>query len=50
MSNRCARETWDEHATILAAVIDGDEELPALLAVRHVNNAGADALTRFDQP
>ncbi len=31
---------WDEHADILAAVIDGDEELAALLATRHVRRAG----------
>lgn len=34
-----AREDWKEHAGILAAVIDGDEELAALLASRHVQNA-----------
>jgi DNA-binding GntR family transcriptional regulator len=36
-----AREDWKEHAGILAAVIDGDEELAALLASRHVQNAAA---------
>ena len=36
-----AREDWKEHAAILAAVIDGDEELAALLASRHVQNAAA---------
>ena len=36
-----AREDWQEHAGILAAVIDGDEELAALLAARHVRNAAA---------
>jgi DNA-binding GntR family transcriptional regulator len=36
-----AREDWKEHAGILAAVIDGDEEIAALLATRHVNNAAA---------
>ncbi|MBM3647276.1 MAG: GntR family transcriptional regulator [Alphaproteobacteria bacterium] len=36
-----AREDWQEHAGILAAVIDGDEELAALLASRHVQNAAA---------
>lgn len=36
-----AREDWQEHAGILAAVIDGDEELAALLATRHVHNAAA---------
>lgn len=40
-----AREDWKEHAGILAAVIDGDEELAALLASRHVKNA-ADAFAR----
>ncbi len=34
-----AREDWQEHAGVLAAVIDGDEELAALLAARHVENA-----------
>ena len=34
-----AREDWKEHAGVLAAVIDGDEELAALLAARHVKNA-----------
>ncbi len=33
------RENWQEHATILRAVIDGDAELAALLAARHVYNA-----------
>jgi DNA-binding GntR family transcriptional regulator len=34
-----AREDWKEHARILEAVITGDEELAALLATRHVQNA-----------
>jgi DNA-binding GntR family transcriptional regulator len=34
-----AREDWDEHAGVLAAVIAGDAELAALLATRHVQNA-----------
>jgi DNA-binding GntR family transcriptional regulator len=34
-----APEDWREHAAILAAVIDGDEELAMLLATRHVHNA-----------
>lgn len=33
------RENWQEHAAILRAVIDGDTELAALLAGRHVYNA-----------
>jgi len=40
-----AREDWKEHAGILAAVIDGDEELAALLATRHVHKA-AEAFAR----
>ena len=36
-----AREDWEEHAGILAAVIAGDAELAALLANRHVHNAAA---------
>lgn len=34
-----ARESWAEHVSILRAVIDGDAELAALLAARHVYNA-----------
>ncbi len=37
-----ARETWDEHAAILKAVIAGDEALSSLLAERHVMKAGED--------
>jgi DNA-binding GntR family transcriptional regulator len=41
-----AREDWQEHAAILAAVIDGDAEMAALLASRHVRNA-AEAFARW---
>jgi len=34
-----AKEDWQEHSGILAAVIDGDEELASLLATRHVFKA-----------
>jgi DNA-binding GntR family transcriptional regulator len=34
-----ARTSWDEHAEILQAIIDGDSELAPLLAYRHVINA-----------
>jgi DNA-binding GntR family transcriptional regulator len=34
-----APEDWREHAAILAAVADGDEELAELLASRHVRRA-----------
>ncbi len=37
------RESWDEHARIIRAILDGDDELAALLAYRHVMNAGAAA-------
>ncbi len=35
-----ARESWSEHAAILAAVAGGDEDLAAILASRHVINVG----------
>lgn len=35
-----AGETWSEHRAILEAVLAGDEELAALLAARHVLQAG----------
>ena len=40
-----ARQDWKEHSSILAAVIEGDEELAGLLATRHVQNA-ADAFAQ----
>lgn len=42
-----AEADWDEHSRILAAVIDGDEELASLLATRHVRLAAEAALTRL---
>lgn len=39
-----AARLWREHAAILRAVAAGDEEVAALLAARHVANAGADFL------
>ena len=33
-------ESWREHAAIAAAIMAGDTELSALLAARHVKNAG----------
>jgi DNA-binding GntR family transcriptional regulator len=39
---RRAVQDWDEHSRILAAVIDGDEDLASMLATRHVRRA-ADA-------
>jgi DNA-binding GntR family transcriptional regulator len=45
-----ARDDWKEHAGILAAVIDGDEDLAALLASRHVQNAAAAFARNQEQP
>jgi len=36
---RRSQQDWDEHSRILAAVIEGDEELSSLLATRHVYRA-----------
>lgn len=44
LSVRRAQRSWAEHAEILKAVIAGDEELAALLATRHVMNAGGESL------
>ncbi len=38
-STERAEEDWREHAMILAAVVEGDEELAAMLAARHVRRA-----------
>jgi DNA-binding GntR family transcriptional regulator len=43
-TSRRAQQDWDEHSRILAAVIDGDEELAAVLATRHVHRAAEAAL------
>lgn len=40
-SVRRAHDDWEEHSRILAAIVDGDEELAALLADRHVHRAGS---------
>jgi DNA-binding GntR family transcriptional regulator len=39
MNRTRGMQNWDEHAAILRAVIDGDGELAALLAARHVYSA-----------
>lgn len=36
-----ALQDWKEHSGVLAAVIEGDEDLAELLATRHVQNATA---------
>ncbi len=38
-STERAADDWREHALILAAIVDGDEELAALMAARHVRRA-----------
>ena len=40
--SRRARQSWREHAAILRAIADGDEELAAVLANRHVIQVGTD--------
>ncbi len=47
---RRAREDWDEHAGILAAVIDADEELASMLAMRHVRRAAEAAFAARGSP
>ena len=49
-TTRHAREDWEEHSRILAAVIDGDEELAAMLATRHVRRAAETAFAGLDSP
>ena len=36
--------SWNEHAAILRAIIEGDERAAATLAAEHVTRAGADFL------
>lgn len=50
MSRKRAKETWEEHAAIVRAVIDGDEALAELLATRHVVNAGAQVIAAIGGP
>jgi len=45
-----ARQSWAEHAAILAAVASGDEDLAAILSSRHVLNVGASHRKRHDEP
>jgi DNA-binding GntR family transcriptional regulator len=40
--------SWQDHAAILRAVIDGDERAAAVLAAEHVMRAGADYLLGLD--
>lgn len=45
-----AEQDWDEHSRILAAVIDGDEELASVLATRHVHRAAESAFAAAAVP
>lgn len=45
-----AVQDWQEHAMILWAVAEGDEELAALLATRHVHNAARARLQEAAEP
>jgi DNA-binding GntR family transcriptional regulator len=47
---RRAVQDWDEHSRILAAVIDGDEDLASMLATRHVRRAADAAFATTDEP
>lgn len=49
-SKERAREDWEEHSSILAAVIGSDEELASLLATRHVLKAAEAALAHTAGP
>jgi DNA-binding GntR family transcriptional regulator len=48
MSPSRQSRTWNEHAGILRAIIDGDERLAATLAAEHVMRAGADFMAGLD--
>src|SRR5436305_5372508 len=47
---RRAQQDWDEHSKILAAVIDGDEDLAGKLATRHVHQAAEAAFAGQPKP
>jgi len=42
------QRSWDEHAAILRAIVDGDQHRAATLAAEHVMRAGADYLMRLN--
>jgi DNA-binding GntR family transcriptional regulator len=49
MSPSRQSRSWNEHAQILRAIIDGDERAAAALAAEHVMRAGADFLAGLDE-
>ena len=48
MSPTRQSRSWNEHAGILRAIIDGDERAAATLAAEHVMRAGADFMAGID--
>jgi len=48
MSPSRQSRSWNEHAGILRAIIDGDERAAATLAAEHVMRAGADFMAGID--
>jgi DNA-binding GntR family transcriptional regulator len=48
MSPSRQARSWNEHASILRAIIDGDERVAATLAAEHVMRAGADFMAGLD--
>lgn len=48
MSPSRQSRSWNEHAEILRAIIDGDERAAATLAAEHVMRAGSDFLAGLD--
>ncbi|NBB83674.1 MAG: FCD domain-containing protein [Alphaproteobacteria bacterium] len=50
ISQERALESWREHAAILRAVLDRDQEMAALLASRHVTSVGRELMDRKGPP
>lgn len=44
ISQERSAQSWSEHAAILTAVLNGDEEMAGLLASRHVSSVGSGLL------
>jgi hypothetical protein len=49
MSPSRQSRSWNEHAGILRAIIDGDERAAATLAAEHVMRAGTDFMAGIDE-
>lgn len=50
ISRERAVDSWREHASILRAVLDRDQEMAALLASRHVTNVGRELIDNRGGP